>query len=271
MQFGCKESKYDSRDYKLKSDILSSSNLPEEFILPINTCVKNQKHVSSCVACATSSILEYHSNPNQTLSTNFIYGIRKKLFNSKTEGMSLRDACKIVADYGDMLEEDCPGNNEVPRCCTVAEESMSDPDKVSRASEYRVSEYFLCKTNDDIKYAIYKYGPVLGAIKWYKTYKVDSQGIIYGSRTGKSFGHAIMIYGYNKYGFLCQNSWGEDWGVSGRFILPYDIEIQEARGLVDWDGESELKKPNNGLLWNVIYKTLNGIANILYKILRKTS
>lgn len=271
MEFGCNVSKYDSRDYKLKTDIVSKSNLPEEFIIPINIDVKNQSNVSSCVAHATSSILEHHSKLQQKLSTNFIYGIQNKLFNSDTKGMCLREACKIAADYGDMLEEDCPGNTEVPECFSVAEEALSDTNKVARASEYRISKYYLCLTNDDIKYALYKHGPVLASIKWYKTYKVNSDGILEGEQKGKYGGHAVMVYGYNKDGFLCQNSWGKYWGKGGKFILPYSIKFREARGLVDWNGEDELKKPSTNGLWNIIYKMINGLANIVYKLIYKNN
>ena len=272
MQFGCNVSKYDSRDYKLKSDIVSKSNLPEEFILPVEDLrIKNQTNVSSCVAHATSSILEYHTNPHKNLSTNFIYGIQKLLFNSTTEGMCLREACKIAADYGDMLEDDCPGNTEVPKCYEVAEDALYDDDKVTRASEYRISKYFLCLTNDDIKYALYKHGPVLASIKWYNTYRVNTKGILEGDQKGSHGGHAVMVYGYNKDGFLCQNSWGRGWGRSGRFILPYSIKFREARGLVDWNGTDELREPSTGGLWNIIYKLLNGLANIVYNLINKNN
>lgn len=270
MQFGCVLSKYDSRDYTLKSDVVSKSNLPEEFILPVEDMrIKNQSDVSSCVAHATSSILEYHSNPRQKLSTNFIYGIQKKLFNNGTKGMCLRDACKIAADYGDMLEEDCPGNTEVPECYSTAESAMADEDKVARASKYRISKYFSCLNNNDIKYAIYKHGPVLASIKWYETYRVNFDGFLVGTQKGDHSGHAVMVYGYNKDGFLCQNSWGKSWGKSGKFILPYNIKFTEARGIVDWNGTDELKEPSTGGFLNILYKMFNGLVNIIYKLFNK--
>jgi hypothetical protein len=75
MEFGCILSSYDSRDFKLKAS--ASAKLPEEFSLPLKMPVKNQRQVSSCVAHATSSILEYHTEPYKELSTNFIYGSPK--------------------------------------------------------------------------------------------------------------------------------------------------------------------------------------------------
>ena len=269
MKFGANVSTYDSRDYTLKANVVSDCKVPEEYILPVKASIKNQKNVSSCVAHATSSILEYHSNPHQTLSTNFIYGIQNKLFNRDTEGMMLRDACKIVANYGDMLEEDCPGNTEIPNCYDSALNAFCDEDKVERASQFRISSYFYCINQDHIKYAIYKHGPVLASIKWYKDYKVNKSGILEGSHTGSYGYHAVMVYGYNKDGFLCQNSWGASWGNSGRFILPYNIKFVEARGLVDWNGEDDLKKPKVDGFFNTIYKIFNLLVNFVYKLINK--
>ena len=41
-------------------------------------------------------------------------------------------------------------------------------------------------------------------------------------------GHAVMAVGYDDQGqtFLCRNSWGTGWGMSGYFTLPYTYLIQ---------------------------------------------
>lgn len=269
MQFGCNKSSYDSRDYKLNAQVVNNTKLPTEYVIPIKVNVKNQKSVWSCVAHAASSILEHHAKANETLSTNFIYGIQKKLFNHKVRGMTLRDACKIMADYGDMLESDCSGNTEVPNCFSIAEDAFDDDAKLQKASEYRISKYFLCLNNQHIKYALYKYGPVLAAMRWYDTYKVDKTGKLTGEKKGLGYGHAIMIYGYNEKGFLCQNSWGTYWGNGGRFILPYSIKLQEARGIVDWNGTTELKTPKTGTVANTAYKAWNAWVNTVAKVIYK--
>lgn len=267
MKFGCIPSTYDSRDYKLKASV-STAEVPEEYCCPQRTDIKNQQQVSSCVAHAVSSILEYHATPKVLLSTNFIYGIKKELFNDKGEGMMLRDACKIAANYGDMLLEDCSGNNEVPECFAIAEEAFKNSSKIKRASTYRILKYFLCLSNKEIKQAIYNYGPVLAAIKWYDSFKVDkTTGVLSGEQKG-SFGfHAVMIDGYTKDGFWCQNSWGARWGKNGRFFLPNSVKILEARGFVDWNGYDDLKEPAIGGFWNLLYKGLNAVVNLVRQLL----
>ena len=266
MEFGCILSPFDSRDYKLS---VSSAVIPEEYSCPLKMPVKNQRQVSSCVAHAVSSILEYHAVPEQKLSTNFIYGIQKQLFNREGKGMMLRDACKIAADYGDMLLEDCPGNTEVPNCYEIADAALANSDKKARASTYRILKYFLCPSNKDIKYALYNYGPVLASIKWYDTFTVANDGTLVGEQKGSYGYHAIVIYGYTKDGFWCQNSWGTGWGKKGRFFLPNSIKVREARGFVDWNGSDELKEPSTNGIWNLIYKGLNAIVNFIRKLIEK--
>jgi len=45
-------------------------------------------------------------------------------------------------------------------------------------------------------------------------------------------GHAFALVGYNRYGFIVQNSWGPGWGTKGFAILPYDDWV--ARGNDAW-------------------------------------
>ena len=41
-------------------------------------------------------------------------------------------------------------------------------------------------------------------------------------------GHAFILVGYNRIGFLVQNSWGTDWGDKGFATLPYDDWLDSA-------------------------------------------
>ena len=45
-------------------------------------------------------------------------------------------------------------------------------------------------------------------------------------------GHAFALVGYNRYGFIVQNSWGPKWGTKGFAILPYEDWV--ARGTDAW-------------------------------------
>ena len=263
---GCIFSDYDSRDYTLKC---ASGALPEAFECKMNIPVKSQGSVCSCVAHACSSILEYHANPFRQLSTNFIYGLQKELFNREGKGMMLRDACKIVTDYGSPEVHLCPGNTEVPDCYKVASNALNTEVVVKNAWQYRTLKYFRCETVTEIKHAIRTYGPVLIAYKWYDDFKVEN-GVLTGPRQEYSGGHALVAYGWNKDGFLIQNSWGKDWGNSGKCLIPYEIKFREAFGIVDATLEDlgEFNIPVKNSLTNLAYKALNFIVNLFRKLFK---
>lgn len=261
-KYGCNPPKIDVRDYKLAKAIKDDS-LPVAYTPMVLPKVKNQGSVSSCVAHATSSILEYYdlNLGKNTLSTNFIYGIQRKECGHEGSGMYLRDACKIVTKYGDMLESECSGNYEIPKCWGLAEKALENTTAKDEALYFRAESYFNCKSNDDIKRAIFNYGPVLASIKWYGTFKVNNDGVLEGKQSGDYGYHAIMIYGWNACGFLCQNSWGTHWGEKGRFILPYNIPVAEAKGIIDAEYNTLIKPKRNAFL-DIVYKIVNFILNI---------
>ena len=263
--FGCYVSPVDVRDYKIACT--SCDILPEKFELSVLPNVKNQGSVSSCVAHASASILEYYElicGREHKLSTNFIYGIQRQEFDREAKGMYLRDACKIISKYGDMLESDCSGNNEVPTCCNKAEKALLDEVKKKNAESFIIKSYFSCDSANAIKKAIMNYGPVLASIKWYNSYQPDLAGVLSTKKSGNATHHAIMIYGWDEKGFKCQNSWGRLWGKGGRFTAPYEIPIVEARCFVDaTDTDIIIPKRNNFL--DIIYKIFNKILNIFRK------
>lgn len=265
MSFGCLFPKIDLRDYKMKA--CAAADLPEEYRCDeYDSRIKDQKSVSSCVAHALSTILEHHANNDYPLSTNFIYGIQNKEMGRTNKGMYLGDACHIVHKYGDMLEQDCEGNNEVPKCHSIAEKALEDTEKTSRAYNFRIKAYFNCKGEAAIKQALYEYGPVLISIRWYKGCYVDMEDKKLKYNPYSSYNlHAIVVYGWNKDGFLCQNSWGINWGKKGRFILPYDYKIEEAKGIIDEQNEINLDLiviPKRNKFLDIIYKIINWVINL---------
>jgi Cysteine protease len=263
---GCLPEKKDIRDYKLKAGVIFAADLPEEFTFDVETPVKNQGTVNSCVAHAMSSILESYTEDD--LSTNFIYGTQKMLYGHEGEGMYLRDACATALKYGDMKYEDCPGNIEVPDCYESAEATLKVPKKKEAAYYYRINRYFSCNSPAEIKYAIYNYGPVLAALNWSYSFYVDDEGILRTDDEKPEYcgGHAIMVIGWIKEGFICQNSWGEDWGYNGKFILPYTMSFTEARGIEDYDNrldeeDDPIKEPPFVATLKVVYMIINKILN----------
>lgn len=261
MNYGCLPSKKDLRDYKITTDN-TKVKYPEEFTLKNLPRVKNQENVNSCSAHATSSILEYYNNT--MLSTNFIYGLKPDTDNS---GMRLIDACKIVSKLGDTLESDCPGNDEFPKCEILAEVACHSIEVMNKAKKFKIDSYYLCKNDNDIKYALMNFGPCLGSIYWRDNYALTPNKVIIFDKRYSGGYHAVMIYGWNEIGWLVQNSWGDEWGDKGRFILPYSYGFNEVRALVDYDikNDNNLIRPKNNKVKNILYKIINKLINFINK------
>lgn len=258
--YGAKLPKIDLRDYKIKADTIEITN----FILDNLPQSKNQFSVSSCTAYATSSILEWFYNKEvgeyRELSTGFIYGMQGIVVNRLSKGMHLRDACKIVQKYGDCLFETMPYNIEMPDCYERLKNILND-EVYKEALISKIESYAKCETNDAIKYALIKYSPVLMSIRWYNKYELGDDNVIHFDTTSGKGCHAIMVYGFNETGWLCQNSWGKNWGDNGRFILPYKYGFVEAWSFVDAKN-NDIYKPKQNKFLNIIYKLISYLINL---------
>lgn len=262
---GCLPPKTDIRDFQFKASVIDTSNLPDTFCLEKKAKVKNQRSISSCVAHASSTILEYHNGGNVELSTNFIYGIHHKLYGTNGPGMYLRDACKIMNNLGDPEEIYCQGNTEVTKVYEIAEKAYNDSKVMEFAEKHKIKSYAKVSTDDEIKYAIYNHGPVLACVKWYDGSKLKNN-ILTVDKT-HSFGyHAIVLLGWNEVGFIAQNSWGKSYGDNGYFILPYNHGIAEAYSIISDDNtEDDLQYKKINKFIDLFYKLVNLIINLFRK------
>lgn len=262
--FGCLLDKTDIRDYKIAAAAVKAITYPETFECAKIARVKNQGGVGSCTAHATSTILEHHyTGIDAQLSTNFIYGIHNKLFGSEGPGLSLREALKTVLQYGDPEYDYCKGNTEVSKVYGIAEQAFEDPVAMENAAKYKISGYARANNINDVKYALMNYGPVLACISWYNGNTCDENGVL---TMGDSLNcyHAIVVYGWNEIGWLCQNSWGIRWGKKGYFIVPYEYGLEEAFSIIPTGismDKDVIKKPIRNKFLDLIYKLLNSILN----------
>lgn len=88
---------------------------------------------------------------------------------------------------------------------------------------YKIKAYSRVEDVDSTKAAILINGPMMVCFMAYDSeqfWKPEGQ---------KLGGHAVILIGWNKEGFILQNSWGIDWCDKGRTILPYK----------DWDAVIE--------------------------------
>lgn len=265
--FGALDPEVDIRDYQYEPDMMSSEtedDLPKSFKLD-QPDIKNQGSVGSCVAHTAAEIAEYYNkkqqNSDDKMSVGYIYGCR---YDYTGEGMYLRDALKTLKNRGIALHSEFPYNKEVPEMI----EMFKEVSEWKTDAPNKISTYFSISTinrNYKIKKALLDYGPVMVSIKWFKDFKVKD-GIITSSRDGEYGGHCVMLYGWNEDGWLIQNSWGKRWGDGGSAVYPYDFPFKEVWGITDTIiNENDIKTKKNTKFWNVVYKFINGLINLIKK------
>ena len=75
----------------------------------------------------------------------------------------------------------------------------------------------------DIKNALYTYGPVVASFYVYNDFYSYRSGV-YSYASGSYVGaHAVLIVGYDdvRQAFIVKNSWGTGWGEAGYFMIAY--------------------------------------------------
>jgi hypothetical protein len=81
--------------------------------------------------------------------------------------------------------------------------------------------------------AVYASGNVHRGWSPAKWRQKDGVAIIEEPKTeGQTGGHAFCLVGYNRHGFVVQNSWGPTWGTHGFAVLPYEDWVEH--GMDAW-------------------------------------
>lgn len=262
--FGAIFSDVDVRDYKMVCTA-QSYEFPAEFELQ-TVRIKNQMATGSCVAHALSSIIEYY-NANQRndpteMSVGYIYGNRTNS-EHKDSGMIMRDALDVVAKFGDVPHADFPYNEETPRALRLYERRADELYEVGRPN--RISEYYRINTVAAAKLALMSGVPLLMAMEWYNDMDVVD-GVLQTNYIGYAGGHCMFIYGWNEDGWKIQNSWSEDWGVNGCFVLPYEMGMEECWAVMDDVIEGvQIRRPFRSKAGRVFAKFINKMANAFRK------
>ena len=265
---GAKMSDPDIRDYRIDSASLATE-FPEEFELSMPS-VKNQGAVGSCVAHSIALVAEYYNkaqySSDEKISVGYIYGNRVAPLNDES-GMVTRFAISNYCAEGAPLEKDFPLHCEVPEIIYAVKEkkdSLYEP-----AQKYRFASYIGTKTEQEIKTALMNNCPVIIAVDWQKD-MCYRDGKFYSTFLyGKSGGHAMVIYGWDKDGWKVQNSWGEGWGNKGTAIWSYNYRIREAYSIVDADNTTMIiKKPfsTDNKIGKFCVRVLNKLYCLWYKV-----
>lgn len=254
-------SKIDLRDYKIVC-LNNKIEFPSEFELK-TVRIKDQGNIGRCVATALSSIVEYY-NWNQNgditeMSPGYIYGNRENS-EHKGPGMVIRDALDVVAKYGDVPVYDFPYDVESPGIIDIYKNKGAHLQEEGRP--HRISEYCRVNTVSAAKTAILSGVPLLMAMEWFEDMDVDDEGVLHTNYVRYAGGHCMFIYGWNEFGWKVQNSWSEDWGINGCFILPYEMGMAECWAVMDNIIEGiQIRRPFKSKAGKMFAKITNRIVN----------
>ena len=235
--------------------------IPEEYVIQEKMKVLNQGSVGSCVAHACATALGYGEKKagliSHDYSRGFIYGNRRET-DHQGEGMYIRQALKQLNHCGDCLYEDFPWNEPYPN---VKQRINEDYDNlIAKAEPYKVINYFRCYTEQEVKETLLNQGAVVMSITVYDSFAGECP--IPSPDDKKRGGHAMCLVGWDKTGWIIQNSWSAFWGKSGYLHLPYEYPVNEWWGITV---NEKLPQPKKENIFKRIWAALVSLFKRIFK------
>jgi C1A family cysteine protease len=183
------------------------------------TPVKNQGSCGSCWAFAVTAAAE----SQVMISTSGLpINLAEQILVScpggggTCSGGSPSTASNYVRDVG-LPPESCFVYTATNNSCSNACLNWQD-------NTYRIIGWHRASTAvDDIKNALYAYGPVIATMYVYNDFYSYRSGV-YSYTSGAYLGaHAVLAIGYDDtlQAFIVKNSWGSGWGEAGYFMIAY--------------------------------------------------
>lgn len=255
MYYGSKKEIPDKRDYKFKSKIVSAPKFPEKWELRLSD-VKDQGIVNSCVAHSLATFLEKFND--EKMSVGWIYGYRPITYNQES-GMYPREALKTLQKIGDVPNKYFDHNKEMLEIKNLVDKKFNDLSTL--ASNYKIESYARIYSEEEIKKCLLQGTPVPISIPVYNDLDYDLNYIIKEPEGELQGYHMIIICGYNKFGYIIQNSWGKYWGDKGQAILPYDYPIDSAWAISTKENTIDTYQT----IWQKIIRFLNNLLQKLRK------
>jgi C1A family cysteine protease len=220
---GWKKDPRDERDalrakapYRLPAFVDLSSALPY---------VRNQGNLGSCVGFGIGGNLAGCALQQQAytewFSPAWIYNGARMLEGTLRydDGCYPRNALKFINDYGCLLERFRPYKD------TLDITSPVTWGLIEESGKWPIVSYERCVDGVDGLCAALAAGHLVSiGTPWFESWNdTDSRGIMSDNYTSVSGGHEYLAYGYDRDEglFYCQNSWGNNWGVAGRFAFRF--------------------------------------------------
>ena len=193
-------------------DVEPPENFDWEFDKNLVTKVKHQQDCGGCWSFATTSTLEYQYllkyGEKITFSVQQLIDCDEN--NMKCSGGNMKKAFIYLKDHTLMEEKDYPFINGEGKC------KYDESKGVIKVKEYS----FVPKDEEEMKKALYKYGPLAGACDGMFIALYDGGVFDMEDFCMDTINHAIVIVGYGvdengtKF-WRIKNSYGEDWGENG--------------------------------------------------------
>ncbi|MED5617838.1 C1 family peptidase [Ideonella sp. BN130291] len=242
------KTKKDAADLRDREFMPWATSLPDEYpgandiarFLPAYAearLVLNQGQEGACTGFGLACVINYlrwvkAGNPArmQSVSPRMLYILARRhdeYQGENYEGSSCRGAIKGWFNNGVCLEEDWP---YAPDKSNPARYGFA-----TRATQNTLGVYYRVDTKSitDMQAAVAQHGAVfvsafthdgwdeLPSPKAPVKSHADVPVIPFDGKPSKDGGHAFAVVGFNREGFLIQNSWGEQWGSGGFAVLSY--------------------------------------------------
>ena len=228
--YGWKPQLPDVRDHQFVPKTVQSLKLAPHIDLRNNfmPVVVDQGQLGSCVSNAVAGLFEYTTNkqklPDFAPSRLFIYYNGRVIENDvpQDNGLTVRDGVKVVKNQGVCPEVDWTYD-------ITAFASQPTPTDYQIALSTKISAYAtVAQTMNTLKLTLSEGYPIVFGFTVYDSFESDAvaaSGVVPMPSPTESVlgGHCVLIVGYDdpSQRFICRNSWGTSWGMSGYFTIPY--------------------------------------------------
>ena len=242
-RLGAFKDKKDSRDFRLSS-IQKDKSTPKYFCVGDDFDSKDQDSRGSC----TSQAQAHHKEKQEDIkiAARPIMAWTKELEGNTKYGAYTRNTFKIVKRKGCCEERLCPEPGPNMSWEEYIDVNNIPPECEKQAYKYKSKSYWRVDNSiEKLKQAIHQNKiSVVCSMAWFPEFnhpKPDGMLPNFNER-GNYAGHAVEIKGWDdkKSAFIVKNSWGEDYGKKGDFLLPYDFFYK-----VVWDLWCSLDIPEN--------------------------
>lgn len=202
--------------YRARKVASEEVKVPETLDLrPYMLPVRNQGGRGTCAAFSAAACKEYQEHLDNNVFKEYISpeSVYFQRAEPKGDGMYGRNVMEILSQSGVCRETLFPYDG--------SKEASAMPEEAkTELPNYKIKSFALVQTIDGVKKALFESGPCLICLPVYANGLAEFWKVVGDSKY--SGGHAVVIVGYNKKGFILRNSWGKDWNGDGHVIFAYE-------------------------------------------------